>query len=614
MKSNLFSTGIFIFLLMASGTLNAWHTPSPQPAHSSTRTSTCGVPIAQVDLDINNVRAKLLNAGDMWWDLNIGKYEVPKGLSGSTVVSPQAIFAGAIWISALDQGSNLKAAAQTYRQGGGTDYFSGPLDNNGAISNAACAKWDQHFNVLASEITPLVQAFAGSGSVPSSLITSNLQNWPGHGNTHLASQGFDVSGVLAPFFDANGDGIYNPADGDYPTLRQSGQRPAQQSGCDAAVYTSCSAYADQMIFWVMNDVGNTHTVTNCGSLGVQINALAFAFQANDEINDASFYTYNFINKSGAALNHTYISQWTDVDLGCANNDRIGCDTTRHMAIAYNGSLNDAGSVCPTTEVGYGTDIPMLGVQMLEGPRDTNVHYDSTLHTSIQDERLMTCFNYFNINGGSSTGDPYSSTEYRNYQTGYWKNGTPITALGNGYQNSSIRINYTFPGNPSVSTEWSECNPQYGSPIPFGDRRFLQTAGPFTFMPCAQQFMTLAVLFVKPAGGVGLCPSWSVIGTVADKAKTLFDNCFHSIAPGAVSEIQDHAISFYPNPVSSALHLHGSGAPFVNMVMVYDLTGRMVMSQSGAVESIDMTKLPEGLYFVKAITIERSESTFKIVKR
>src|SRR5690348_16351615 len=38
----------------------------------------CEPPTAQVDLDINNVRTTILNGGDMWWNLNSAKYEIPK--------------------------------------------------------------------------------------------------------------------------------------------------------------------------------------------------------------------------------------------------------------------------------------------------------------------------------------------------------------------------------------------------------------------------------------------------------------------------------------------------------------------------------------------------------
>ena len=39
----------------------------------------CADATTQVDLDINNVRCRLLGAGDFWWDLdNDAKYEIPK--------------------------------------------------------------------------------------------------------------------------------------------------------------------------------------------------------------------------------------------------------------------------------------------------------------------------------------------------------------------------------------------------------------------------------------------------------------------------------------------------------------------------------------------------------
>lgn len=60
---------------------------------------------------------------------------------------------------------------------------------------------------------------------------------------------------------------------------------------------------------MFNDKGNTHTETSSQPMGVQVNALAFAFQTTDEINNMTFYTYNIVNKSGASLNQTYMSQF-----------------------------------------------------------------------------------------------------------------------------------------------------------------------------------------------------------------------------------------------------------------------------------------------------------------
>ena len=79
----------------------------------------CQPGTSQLDLDINNVRARLLSRGDMWWDYSESGYEVPKGGGIST------IFAGAIWVGGYDVSGNLKLAATSYALDGGTDYYPG---------------------------------------------------------------------------------------------------------------------------------------------------------------------------------------------------------------------------------------------------------------------------------------------------------------------------------------------------------------------------------------------------------------------------------------------------------------------------------------------------------
>ena len=63
----------------------------------------CPITTAQVDLNINQVRARILSAGDLWWD-PIGQtpyYEVPKGSKRNS------LYCGAIWIGGYDQNNQL---------------------------------------------------------------------------------------------------------------------------------------------------------------------------------------------------------------------------------------------------------------------------------------------------------------------------------------------------------------------------------------------------------------------------------------------------------------------------------------------------------------------------
>ena len=111
MKSKLFSNSLFCALTILVATASA-HNPltkgqaQPMPSTANkVEAGDCRIPVSQIDLNINNVRARILNAGDMWWDFSNARYEVPKGDGTGTPIN--AIFAGAIWVSGIQDG-NLK--------------------------------------------------------------------------------------------------------------------------------------------------------------------------------------------------------------------------------------------------------------------------------------------------------------------------------------------------------------------------------------------------------------------------------------------------------------------------------------------------------------------------
>lgn len=85
----------------------------------------CAPATMSYDLAINNVRARLLNGGDVWWDLTRGSYIVPKVDPALGVPGVSSLFAGAVWLGGFDDAGNLKIAAQTYRDATHNDF--GPV-------------------------------------------------------------------------------------------------------------------------------------------------------------------------------------------------------------------------------------------------------------------------------------------------------------------------------------------------------------------------------------------------------------------------------------------------------------------------------------------------------
>ncbi len=525
MKTAWMNTALCTALLLAgigSSAKESVNAPGKTNSRVSFKTEVgdCVSPAAQFDMDINNVRARLLTGGDMWWNFSEAKYEVPKG--DGTTPPLTAIFAGAIWISGKDAGGNLKIAAQTYRQGG-DDYWPGPLNNNGTTDRATCTKYDRFFNVLGVDISRAQAAYIQKGAQTTVAdIPSGVLAWPAKGNQYLRDDAsligetFDINENLAPFYDADGDGEYNPVLGDYPIIPVRGQ--------------VSEAYGDQMVFWVVNDNGNSHSETNGEAIGVQINCLAFAFQTTDDINNMTFYKYEITNKSPNALNQTFISQWSDPDLGCYDNDRVGCDTSRALGIIYNGTSPD-----PDCQggFGYGAQLPLIGIDFFEGPLSDD---------SIPKELGLSSFVYFTNGATPSQSDPQTAQQFRNYQTCYWSDGTPFTTGGTGYNSGGANTCFIFPGNPSDPSAWSEC--QAGVSLQPGDRRMVQTSGPFTLRPGQPQYVTVGVIFIRPPGtGVGLCPNFATsIAAADDKAQALFDKGFQVTDGPAAPALQIREMS------------------------------------------------------------------------
>ncbi len=504
MKKNLLNHSLCAVLLLSGFWANAKEDVNgPKKggkATFKTEAGDCVTPSAQFDLDINNVRARMLTGGDLWWNLSEARYEVPKG--DGTGTSLTAIFAGAIWITGLDDGGNLKCAAQRYRATG-DDYWPGPI-SNGVVDKATCSKYDRFFNVYGADITTAQTNFLLKGTTTTvSDIPKGVLAWPAKGNQYLATdpsligETFSVEDNLAPFKDYDGDGLYDPLKGDYPVI------PCRNG--------EAKAYADQMVFWVMNDVGNQHTESNGQSIGIQVNSLAFAFQTTDDINNMTFYKYEIVNKSTNPLRQTYISQWSDPDLGCFSNDRVGCDTTRSLGIVYNGSSPDPD--CQGVG-GYGAQLPLIGIDFFEGPLSDD---------SIPQQLGLSSFVYFTNGASFAQSDPSSAAQYRNYMTGFWNDGTPFTEGGDGYSGTTP-TKFIFPGEPCDPNQWSEV--QTGVTIAAGDRRMVQTSGPFNLNPGVSQYVTVGVVFVRPAGGVGVPPCFgTTIGPADDKAQQLFNTCF-----------------------------------------------------------------------------------------
>ncbi len=543
-------------------------------------------------LDINNVRARINTSGDMWWDLaGDPMYEIPKGSR------KHSMFNAALWIGGVDVNGQLRLAAQRYRQVG-IDFWPGPLtvDGTASIEPETCVEYDKHFIIFRKDVDEFLAWRANPELYPDYKISRSIREYPAHGNMAKKQARY-----LAPFFDEDGDGEYNYENGDYPYydidnslcplyLPFGAERePTMGSNPDYGPPTEKGGLmvdqvlkGDQTIWWVFNDKGNVHTETGGTPIGLEIRAQAFAFTTNDEINSMTFYSYEIINRSTHRLTETYFSQWVDADVGYAWDDFVGCDVLRGLGYCYNGKPVDGSGGFDH----YGEQPPAIGVDFFQGPYmdpdqkdNPRYHYITNAQGDtigrelicdvgingvnfengiIDDERFgMRRFVYHN-NDNTVQGDPRYAYEYYNYLKGIWRDGTKMLYGGNAHTNSAAygpECDFMFPGDTDPC-DWGTGGvppngPRYWTEETAGnepwDRRFMQSAGPFTLEPGACNYITVGIPWARAATG-GPFASVELLRRVDDKCQRLFDNCFRVVdgpdAPELVIRELDRELIIY----------------------------------------------------------------------
>jgi hypothetical protein len=588
----------------------------PKPT-AVTKAATCAPANYNVVMDFNDVSCRLETGGLLFLDRanGLATYTVPKKKGSETAVT--VIYAGALWMGGRDINGQLKLAAVKFRADG-NDFWPGPLtvdldsgnfdpsevqgDNAkrdygiATIDPDRCLYYDNIFKITKAGVVTFItfnECTTGDCPQPSNETLAQINAWPGNG---------DVSGgedqFLAPFYDQDGDFFYEPLDGDYPWYDDILGRDDVKCGADRRV----TLFGDVTYWWVFNDKGNIHTESQGEPIGMEIHAQAFAFATDDEINKMTFYNYELINRGTQTLYDTYFSQYIDADLGNYNDDYAGCDVTRGLSYMYNGDLNDEPN---SGRPGFGLNPPAIGVDFFEGPYqdadgidnpgpvadpNTGLLVIPTVASAIANKGIvykglgigygdsiidnerygMRNFTIFTGGGQEPQGDPTSSLQFYNYMQGLWRFGDQLYYGGTGFPGapcvSGIETNYMFPADSDTlhwATEganpgfdWSEFEPcgLNSTSNPSGDRRFVQSAGPFTLRPGAVNNITIGIVYGRSFEGQ-IFSSVNALKTADTKAQALFDNCFRILEPPTApvmtfQEMGNELIIMLDNPVTS----------------------------------------------------------------
>ena len=270
---------------------------------------------------------------------------------------------------------------------------------------------------------------------------------------------------------------------------------------------------DQTMFYSYTDGYPDAHGNNAGStapLKAQILQTNWCFAKNaGTMNDIIYTEYRMINRGNLPWTKCYFGNWTDDDLGDATDDAVGCDTNLNLGFTYNFDNND-----PI----YGLSPPAVGFQIVRGPLiqspgDTARYYDPPGSSNFivrPGFRLsgMSSFNMY-TGGDPSVGDPSNYREaYLNLQ-GILRTGLPWVNPTNGQVTK-----FAFSGDPESNTGWNEMNS--------GDRRFIQSFGPYTINPGDTQSIVVAQLIARGSNNRN---SVTLLKTIAGITREFFNQNF-----------------------------------------------------------------------------------------
>ena len=247
-------------------------------------------------------------------------------------------------------------------------------------------------------------------------------------------------------------------------------------------------------------------------MNLEVQTSLFGFNQSGALGNTWFLRYVIINAGTDELDSVFVSIWHDDDVGQADDDLVGCDTTLSLGFTYNDADGDGQ---------YGVEVPATGADFFQGPvvysegdeavllkwnKEKSYHLD-TLENYKQ--LPMTSFVKY-INGDPDYIDPNTAQEAYNYMNALiGPSGEPFIDDITG-----LPTNYVHAGDPVTGTGWLDPTP--------ADKRFLMTSGPFYLAPQDTQEVVGCIII---AGGSNWAKSITKLKYYDKFAQAAFDANF-----------------------------------------------------------------------------------------
>ena len=465
------------------------------------------------------------------------------------------LFSSSLWIGGITPAGELAISAGRYHT-----LLSLPLGTQLTTTDPACMLYDTMWVVPRTAIDAHRSELAAAG-VPI-VQRPALYGYPGRNNPHFAQ--FNPFGLppdedLAPFYDANGDQVYDPDQGDYPL-------PADVApeAIPTTLSWSARATATQAHFAL--------------PLAGTVYRTIFSYDCADtpSLTTTLFTQQRFVYTGSTPLDSLHMGIWTDFALGCWQDDYLGTVVDLSTVYSYNRSAVD-DYACAERFAGT---VPVAALTFLSHPLYGAVYTGNSSLGIVP----------------APYGEPHLPWQYYSLLTGSWTDGSPLTYGGFGGLGDSI-VQHLFTGDPNDADQWSMRH----TPLPSYYRTGVGSAYIGRLEP--GESVRLDAAFSVHAGGSShldnVTRMFAGAAALHDAYAAGFAGSGCSVPVAAAPSPALPELRIFPNPAAGACTL--SAAAPVDELRIYDLHGRSLVHlyPSRRTVSLPIDRLAPGIVVVRA---------------
>lgn len=426
--------------------------------------------------------------------------------------------------------------------------------------------------------------FAINNNLPNYTMPKGIEFWPGNGNLSIGQ-----AEKLAPFFDDNTNGIYEPMLGDYPKI-----------------------IGDRCFLNIFHQPEAT-----LYSNSLEIHQYFFSFDCDTSLaNRHTFYVkHNYINRSNLDIDSVFIGTFIDFDIGVSSDDYIGTNVDLGIIYGSNGDLYDSpdGGMA-----GFNDTVPAMGMMILKGPQKKADGTDN-LYGGMSDQTTnglgfgdgivdnefigLSSSVFFHQTSTYPFIDPTDFPSYYYTLQGLNLDGSPMQLGG-------IDIRHSFFGNsdPNFYSSYGIDHGNNYSEItannPAGDRRIMGGSGPGELNSGDTiEYLTAYVYgidtssFAFPLGVQNLFDHASVIKAAYINNSLGCNSSFDPYIAKTQPLKTGNTIIVFPNPFNSSVQIKGISTNAI--LSISDINGKQLyLDTIQNNEIIPLESLAKNIYIMK----------------